>query len=100
MLAAAEEGGRGRYMRFLNYLINDCIYLLDESLKKLPDVKEAENLRDDPVRWAALGPRGQEQHSCAPGDDLFFANIWLDHPEKPFHFQFNKKVFIASKYLK
>jgi hypothetical protein len=32
---AAAEGGRGPYLRFANMLINDAIYLLDESLKKL-----------------------------------------------------------------
>ena len=32
---AEAEGGRGQYLRFANMLINDSIYLLDESLKKL-----------------------------------------------------------------
>jgi hypothetical protein len=30
---AAQQGGRGSYLRFANMLINDSIYLLDESLK-------------------------------------------------------------------
>lgn len=30
---AALQGGRGSYLRFANMLINDSIYLLDESLK-------------------------------------------------------------------
>jgi hypothetical protein len=30
---AALQGGRGAYLRFANMLINDSIYLLDESLK-------------------------------------------------------------------
>ena len=30
---AARQGGRGPYLRFANMLINDSIYLLDESLK-------------------------------------------------------------------
>lgn len=30
---AAQQGGRGAYLRFANMLINDSIYLLDESLK-------------------------------------------------------------------
>jgi ubiquitin conjugation factor E4 B len=32
---AEAEGGRGPYLRFANMLINDSIFLLDESLKKL-----------------------------------------------------------------
>ncbi len=32
---AAVQGGRGPYLHFANMLINDSIYLLDESLKKL-----------------------------------------------------------------
>lgn len=30
---ASQQGGRGPYLRFANMLINDSIYLLDESLK-------------------------------------------------------------------
>jgi hypothetical protein len=30
---ASQQGGRGGYLRFANMLINDSIYLLDESLK-------------------------------------------------------------------
>lgn len=57
----AENGGRGGYMRFLNYLINDCIYLLDEAIKKLPDLKEAQAKLDDPS-WHTLGARQQQDH--------------------------------------
>lgn len=40
MIAATEE--EGFYLRFLNLLINDSIFLLDETLKKLPELKEME----------------------------------------------------------
>jgi hypothetical protein len=30
------------YIRFINMLINDAIFLLDESLNKLPEIKELE----------------------------------------------------------
>ena len=55
-LAAAQAGGF--YLRFVNMLINDAIYQLDESLKLLPAVREMEAQQAD-GRWAAL-PR-QEQ---------------------------------------
>lgn len=40
MIAVTEENGF--YLRFLNLLINDSIFLLDESLKKIPELKEME----------------------------------------------------------
>jgi ubiquitin conjugation factor E4 B len=33
---------KGSYLKFLNLLINDSIFLLDESLKKIPELKEME----------------------------------------------------------
>ena len=43
----------GFYIRFINMLINDAIYLLDESLKKLPEIKELEAAMDNAAEWAA-----------------------------------------------
>lgn len=39
-LVCASAQDRGIYLPFLNMLLNDAIYLLDESLKKLPEIKE------------------------------------------------------------
>ncbi|KAG0558710.1 hypothetical protein KC19_10G048000 [Ceratodon purpureus] len=39
-IAMKEE--KGSYLKFLNLLINDSIFLLDESLKKIPELKEME----------------------------------------------------------
>jgi len=38
----ASQEDPGFYIRFINMLVNDAIYLLDESLKKLPEIKETE----------------------------------------------------------
>lgn len=42
MHAARGEQEKGLYLRFLNNLVNDSIYLLDESIKMLPTIKEKE----------------------------------------------------------
>lgn len=42
MCAARAEQEPGLYLRFLNNLVNDSIYLLDEAIKMLPTIKEKE----------------------------------------------------------
>lgn len=42
---AAADGGRGAYLRFAHVLVNDSIYLLDEALKKLKDLRDYEARR-------------------------------------------------------
>jgi hypothetical protein len=61
-LAQREE--RGLYLRFCNMMINDCIHLLDESLKALPDIREAESLVEDPARWGALTPQERQERQA------------------------------------
>lgn len=38
-------------MNFLNFLINDSIYLLDESLNKILELKELEAQMSNTVEW-------------------------------------------------
>jgi len=71
--AAREGSGSGGYVRFANMLITDAIFLLDESLKKLQEVKEKETLMADEARWAALPEqeRRETQSSLSTtGDQL------------------------------
>ncbi|KAI5062089.1 hypothetical protein GOP47_0022628 [Adiantum capillus-veneris] len=49
MVAAQEE--KGFYLRFLNLLINDSIFLLDESLKLIPELKEMELEMGNTTEW-------------------------------------------------
>jgi hypothetical protein len=60
--AAVEE--RAKYLRFLNYLVNDCIFLLDEALKALPQLKQFENVRES-AQWTAMSNHRRMQHECA-----------------------------------
>ncbi|CAM6081526.1 unnamed protein product [Calypogeia fissa] len=48
-IAVTEE--RGAYLKFLNLLINDSIFLLDESLKLLPEVKAMKSEIKDTKYW-------------------------------------------------
>jgi len=47
----AKEEEKGVYLNFLNFLINDSIYLLDESLKKILELKELEAEMSNTVEW-------------------------------------------------
>lgn len=49
------------YTRFLNMLINDAIYLLDEAMKKLPEVRQAETDMQDDAAWAARPPQERQE---------------------------------------
>ncbi|XP_062106567.1 probable ubiquitin conjugation factor E4 isoform X2 [Humulus lupulus] len=47
----AKEEEKGVYLNFLNFLINDSIYLLDESLNKILELKELEAEMANTVEW-------------------------------------------------
>ncbi|EPS64850.1 hypothetical protein M569_09926 [Genlisea aurea] len=47
----AKEEEKGVYLNFLNFLINDSIYLLDESLNKILEIKEIEAEMSNTVEW-------------------------------------------------
>lgn len=50
-LQIAKEEEKGVYLNFLNFLINDSIYLLDESLNKILELKEIEAEMSNTVEW-------------------------------------------------
>ncbi|XP_015077906.1 probable ubiquitin conjugation factor E4 [Solanum pennellii] len=47
----AKEEEKGVYLNFLNFLINDSIYLLDESLGKILELKELEAEMSNKEEW-------------------------------------------------
>ncbi|KAM7266305.1 hypothetical protein ACFE04_004202 [Oxalis oulophora] len=47
----AKEEEKGIYLNFLNFLINDSIYLLDESLNKILELKELEAEMSNTAEW-------------------------------------------------
>eukprot|EP00698_Gefionella_okellyi_P019961 TRINITY_DN6206_c0_g1_i1.p1 TRINITY_DN6206_c0_g1~~TRINITY_DN6206_c0_g1_i1.p1 ORF type:complete len:1181 (-),score=261.12 TRINITY_DN6206_c0_g1_i1:1145-4687(-) len=50
--AASQD--TAHFVQFINMLINDANYLLDETFTKLRDVGEYERLRADPSQWDSL----------------------------------------------
>ncbi|KAK9105120.1 hypothetical protein Scep_021964 [Stephania cephalantha] len=47
----AREEEKGVYLNFLNFLVNDSIYLLDESLNKILELKQMEAEMSNTVEW-------------------------------------------------
>ena len=58
--SVAAATTEGFYLKFLNMLVNDAIYLLDEALKKLPEVRETIAAMAAPS-WATLGAEERSQ---------------------------------------
>ena len=58
---SSENEDENAHLRFLNYLVNDCIFLLDETMKALPELKatEARLLEDHDIN-----PRQRMQLQC------------------------------------
>ena len=51
MFQIAKEEEKGVYLNFLNFLINDSIYLLDECLNKILELKELEAEMSNTAEW-------------------------------------------------
>ncbi|GJN12753.1 hypothetical protein PR202_ga31060 [Eleusine coracana subsp. coracana] len=57
----AKEEEKGVYLNFLNFLINDSIYLLDESLNKILELKEIEAEMANTVEWERRPSQEREE---------------------------------------
>ncbi|ONL98991.1 putative ubiquitin conjugation factor E4 [Zea mays] len=57
----AKEEEKGVYLNFLNFLINDSIYLLDESLNKILELKEIEAEMANIVEWERRPAQEREE---------------------------------------
>ena len=58
---AEKDGGRGLYLLFCNMLVNDSIFLLDDSLKKLEEIRRIETRMANPEEWNRLTPEERQQ---------------------------------------
>ncbi|EFH49981.1 U-box domain-containing protein [Arabidopsis lyrata subsp. lyrata] len=47
----AKDEEKGVYLNFLNFLVNDSIYLLDESLNKILEIKQIEAEMSNTAEW-------------------------------------------------
>jgi ubiquitin conjugation factor E4 B len=61
MCQIAKEEEKGVYLNFLNFLINDSIYLLDESLNKILELKEIEAEMANTVEWERRPTQEREE---------------------------------------
>ncbi|KAK9882976.1 hypothetical protein WA026_001192 [Henosepilachna vigintioctopunctata] len=61
-IALVHESRNGnQFVRFVNMLMNDMTFLLDESLESLKRVHEVQELMSDVEKWSKLGT--EQQHS-------------------------------------
>ncbi|CAG9460858.1 unnamed protein product [Pedinophyceae sp. YPF-701] len=65
--AAREE--KGMYLKFCNMLINDSIYLLDECLKLLPEMRDFEDLLERDPELSSLPEEEREERSNSYGEN-------------------------------
>ena len=59
----AKEEEKGIYLNFLNFLINDSIYLLDESLNKILELKELEAEMSNTVEWESRPAQERQERT-------------------------------------
>lgn len=59
----AKEEEKGVYLNFLNFLINDSIYLLDESLNKILEIKELEAEMSNTVEWESRPAQERQERT-------------------------------------
>ena len=53
------------YIRFINMLVNDAIFLLDDSLKALPEVRQFERDSENQLEWAQRPARERRERENA-----------------------------------
>ncbi|KAB1211486.1 putative ubiquitin conjugation factor E4 [Morella rubra] len=59
----AKEEEKGVYLTFLNFLINDSIYLLDESLNKILELKELEAEMSNTSEWEQRSAQERQERT-------------------------------------
>ncbi|KAK2655850.1 hypothetical protein Ddye_008902 [Dipteronia dyeriana] len=59
----AKEEEKGVYLNFLNFLINDSIFLLDESLNKILELKEIEAEMSNTAEWERRPAQEQQERT-------------------------------------
>ena len=62
-IKVAQTHQKGVYLNFLNFLINDSIFLLDESLNKIPELKTLEAEMENSVEWEQQPPQERQERT-------------------------------------
>ena len=58
-----ESNNGKQFVKFINMLMNDTTFLLDESLESLKRIHEVQELMSLPTQWAALPPDQQQSRT-------------------------------------
>lgn len=77
-LAAREVSGL--YLSFCNFMVNDCIHLLDGAVTRLPEIRELEQEMEDQAAFAKL-PQQERQEKTSR---LMEAVKWVIFARDPF----------------
>lgn len=62
-IKVAQTHEKGVYLNFLNFLINDSIFLLDESLNKIPELKTLEAEMANIAEWEQRPPQERQERT-------------------------------------
>lgn len=70
------RSGKARWIKFVNMLMNDTTFLLDESMDSLKTIRELQDLIDNKAEWDAL-PRvsGYPREYCCAISSRFCCNL-------------------------
>ncbi|KAK2710160.1 hypothetical protein QYM36_013732 [Artemia franciscana] len=76
--AIIEESGTGKqFVKFINMLMNDTTYLLDESMESLKRIHEAQELMADTNAWSELTAEQRQSRQSQMGDDERMCRSYL-----------------------
>lgn len=80
----AKEEEKGVYLNFLNFLINDSIYLLDESLNKILEMKEVEAEMANTAEWERRPTQERQERTrlfhSQENVRMLSGSLFLNHP--------------------
>lgn len=74
---AAQQGGRGAYLRFANMLINDSIYLIDEALKHVKEVRGFDAQLEHPPEGLSQQQQQEQQREASRASDRLRSLLYL-----------------------
>lgn len=98
MAQIAKEEERGVYLNFLNFLINDSIYLLDESLNKILELKEIEAEMSNSVEWERR-PAQEREERMRQFHSRENVSVHLLRVSKSFYIPFVRIILVTDRLL-
>ena len=74
-----------RFVRFVNMLINDSIYAVDEALSKLKEIRDVQNEMADEAAWQRLPQRQRMARQQALSQDESHARYFMQFTNEVLH---------------